>query len=687
MHVQHLDPQKFLSAYGVDLQLLYPWEGVVEPPFGAAWATLKAGGSTKLHQHQEGETFFIMRGEGVMTVADESVPVRAGSVVFQRPFHQHTLTNTSEHEDLVLLTVWWEDRKLWAPPQTQDTAETAAQPAPRRWVMVTAAPPTPNGDLHLGHLAGPYLSADFYTRYLRLRGEAGFYACGSDDHCMYVERMGEKLGLSGHQSAERFVGQLEASLESAGIAMDLFLHPDESPHFAPLVHELFERLWATGKIEEREGPSPYCERCERYLFEADVSGGCPHCATRLTGNTCEACGRINDCKNLLEPRCNICGERAGERVFRRLFFPLSRYAKELTAYHRKTVMNAHLRAFCEQALAEGLPDVAISHPSSWGLPVALDDPAFAGQTLYVWFEMAARYFAYAQHVAEDAGESGGYRRFWQADDAEVVQFFGFDNSFYYALLLPAITLAFDAGLRLPTALVSNELYQLDGQKFSTSRGHAIWGRELLAEAGRDAVRFYLAHTCPEHEQTNFTREDFEHTIEKELRQGWGRWLHELETKVRAESTGAVPATGDWTAEQRHFFLQLERALADAAEAYEPATFSPQRLTRVMIELVRGARRFGAAENHWRSVAERSQERRTSLALELLAAKILAIIAAPVIPDFAAALWQGLGYDEPLGAGSWDRATEWVPAGQKLGELGREYFFRPEAVDVPVLATR
>ncbi|NJL28009.1 MAG: class I tRNA ligase family protein [Thermoanaerobaculia bacterium] len=594
MYVQHFDPQKLVSAYGVDLQLLYPWEGVVEPPFGAAWAILGAGNSTKLHQHQEGETFFITRGEGVMTIGGDRVEVRAGSVVFQRPFQQHTLTNTSATEDLVLLTIWWEDRKLWARDARTDTADTdAAQnvttPVARR-VMVTAAPPTPNGDLHLGHLAGPYLSADFYTRYLRLRGRPGFYACGTDDHCMYVERVGQKLGLGGEQAAAHFTAQIEASLAEAGIAMDLFLHPDRSEHFAPLVHELFDRLWTSGKLEAREGPSPFCERCARYLFEADVTGGCPACGTSVTGNTCEACGQVNDCHNLVAPRCTACGEPAGERVYRRLFFPLGRYAEMLTTYHRKTAMNPHLRAFCERALASGLPDVAISHPSTWGLPVPLDDAALSGQKLYVWFEMAARYFAYAQHLAEAQGEDGGYRRFWCADDAEIAQFFGFDNSFYYALLLPALTHAFDPELRLPTAFVTNELYQLEGLKFSTSRGHAIWARELLAEAPRDAVRFYLAHTCPEREQTNFTRAEFNRTIDTELVVGWQGWLHELAAKVRNESAGKVPSTGDWTSEHRAFYHLLERFLDDAAEAYEPATFSPQRLTRVLCELVRSARR-------------------------------------------------------------------------------------------------
>ncbi len=670
MPVQHLDREKFLRAYGVDLQVLYPWDGVVEPPFGAAWAILAPGEATKHHQHQEGETFFIARGTGVMTVGEESVPVEAGSVVFQRPFHQHTLTNTSDTDDLMFLTVWWEDRELWSGGDGNETSEPEAQAAPRR-VMVTAAPPTPNGDLHLGHLSGPYLSADFHTRYLRLRGVEAHYACGSDDHCMYVERMGEKLGMSGDQAAEHFFSMTGETLDMAGIAMDVFARAAALPRFETLVLELFDRLYHAGELEEREGPSPYCEGCERYLFEADVSGRCPHCGAGVTGNTCEACGRINDCIDLVDARCTACGDKPATRTFKRLFFPLSRYGEALERYHRKATMNAHLRSFCERLIADGLPDVAVSHISDWGIRVPLAEGAFADQTLYVWFEMAARYFAYAERLNELAGAEDDYGRFWRSEDATIVQFFGFDNSFYYAILLPALYLAFDEELRLPAAFVLNEFYRLDGEKFSTSRGHSILGRTLLGAAPRDMVRFYLAYSCPEREETNFTLGEFEDTVERELIDGWQRWLRELGAKVRAECDGVVPATGDWTPEQLHFYRQLGKSTAEAAESYEPATFSPQRLTRVLSELVRTAHRFGKTEDHWRAVPDRGQERRTGLALELLAVKVLAATAWPVMPDFSQRLWRDLGY-EPAPP-SWESSPSWVPAGQKLGELGGEYF--------------
>lgn len=673
-HLRHLDPKTFFQAYGVDLQLLYPWEGVVEPPFGAAWATLAPSGSTKRHQHQEAETFFVARGRGRMTIDGESFDVAPGSVIFQRPFEQHILSNLSPTEELLFLTVWWEDRRLWSlKDRSPKAAEGGAAPVEQRRVMVTAAPPTPNGDLHLGHFSGPYLSADIHARYLRLRGIDSAYACGTDDHCMFVERRGEQLGMTGEAATEHFANAITESLDLAGLDLALFVRPARSESFKRQARAFFDHLYKTGKLEIREGPSPYCESCQRYLFEADIRGHCPHCERNMVGNTCEECGRINDTIDLLEPRCTSCDGKPTERLFKRLFFPLHLYADQLAEYHRQTAMSPRLRAFCERLLADGLPDVAVSHVSSWGLPVPLEDEAFAEQKLYVWFEMAARYLAYAEQLATAVGSDDGFRHYWQAEEASIVQFFGFDNSFYYALFLPALYLAYDARLRLPTALISNELYRLDGKKFSTTRQHAILGRELFGRIPRDMARFYLAYSSPEREPTSFTLAELAATVDRELL-AWNSWLRELGEKGRRSFAGLIPATGDWTDEHQAFFASLKRLMTGAERTYEAATFSPQEATRILCELVRQARRFGKGEDVWQGVPDREQERRTGLALELLAARTLAVLAFPIMPEFATRLWRDLGHAGSPDAGTWEDDPSWLPASQELGSLGETPYF-------------
>ncbi len=668
MLIRKLDPSTFFNAYGVDLQLLYPWEGTVRTPFGAAWAQIPPAGSTKHHNHQEGETFFIMRGRGRMTVGEESVEVEPGDVVFQTPFDKHTLVNLSDSEPLLFLTVWWEDKELW--PDEDAPVEPATEPARRR-VLVTSAPPTPNGDLHLGHIAGPYLAADVLTRALRLSGAEAYYACGSDDNSEYVKSKGAQIGLAPQPAADRYIASIERALGLAGIGMEVFVRANESPHHRKLVQEFFLELYHGGKLVLRESPCAWCESCDCYLFEPWIAGTCPCCGSGLVGNTCEECGRVNDAR-VGSPRCNRCGSPATERTVRRLVFPLADYGPMLSKYWEKTAMRPHLRTFCEKLLADGLPEVAVTHLTDWGIPVPL--PGWEDQRLYVWLEMAPRYFAYARHVLEKLGTGEDWPAFWKAPDAQVVQCFGFDNSFYYAAFLPALFKAFDPDIHLPVAFVVNEFYQLDGKKFSTSRQHAVWVNELLDGVPADVVRFYLSWVAPETETSNFSLLDFVATADRELAGGWQPWLRELFGKVHAEQGGKVPATGDWTAEQRAFFGYLERLSAEVGRAMAPESFSPQQAAHLASELVRAARRFGKAENHWLGVPERSQERRTGLALELLAAKLLALIAAPLMPGFAGRLWKDLGHPEPGPApGAWAARMEWVPEGQTVATPADPYF--------------
>jgi methionyl-tRNA synthetase len=536
-------------------------------------------------------------------------------------------------------------------------------------IMVTAAPPTPNGDLHLGHLSGPYLAADILTRYLRLRGTDAHYMCGSDDNCNYVHTNAARLGLGAQEGADRMVADIEATLRAARIEVEQFVRPNASPIYRETVQEMFRRLHDTGRLEEREVPSPYCEGCARYLYEAYIKGHCPHCGALSGGNYCEECAWPNHCSDLRDAYCTQCGKPAARRPCRRLFFPLSRYARELRAMHRQVAMSPRLRAFCEKALAAGLADLAVSHVGDWGIPVPV--AGFDDQRIWVWCEMAPRYLAYARHLG------GGWERFWKADDAAVVQCFGSDNAFFYALFVPALLHAYDPAIRPPAAYVMNEFYRLDGRKFSTSRRHAIWGRDLLADVPGDVVRHYLAATCPEVESTNFELASFAETADRELLGEWQPWLEELARRLReefADQAPAAPAAGAWTAEHRLFHERLRRLTAEAARAYQAATFSPQRAARALGELVREARLFGRTEECWRGVPARGRERRTAAALELLAAKTLALAAAPLMPDLAARLWHELGYAAPLAEQRWEDRPAWVPAGQRLRGLGGAPYF-------------
>ncbi|HEX2204038.1 MAG TPA: class I tRNA ligase family protein, partial [Longimicrobium sp.] len=452
--------------------------------------------------------------------------------------------------------------------------------------IVTATPPTPNGDLHVGHLAGPFVAADVHARYLRLRGRDARLVCGTDPHQSYVAFKAAQLGEAPRETAARFGAEIEATLAAARVELDHFGRPLEpaSTH-RDVVNAAFARLWREGRLVPAERPWLYCEGCGDWVFEAYVSGRCPHCGAGAGGGGCEACGRPNDCVDLGEPRCRA-GHVPSVRMRRQLVVPVAPHLDALRAYLDGAEMSPRVRALSERVLEDGFPEVSVTHPAGWGLPAPV--PGWEHERLLSWAEMAFGYMAIVEDLAKRDPSLAG-RSLWQGEGTEVVQFLGYDTAFFHALLNPLLYLAH--GTEPPRTLVSNEFYRLDGAKFSTSRMHAVWGRELLAEAPADAVRFYLAWTAPEREQTNFTRADFDDTVRRELVEGWQGWLRDLGARVAAEG-GEAPRAEATTPEHHAFVAELERLRDEAAAGYAAATFSPQRAARALCEVARRGRRFG-----------------------------------------------------------------------------------------------
>jgi methionyl-tRNA synthetase len=557
--------------------------------------------------------------------------------------------------------------------------------APRR-VLITATPPTPNGDLHIGHLSGPYLGADIYSRALALRGTEHYYITGSDDHQSYVAFKGEQLDWTPARVADHFGDEMYRTLEAAGIQVDFYARPRKSRSHIPFVREFFLSLYKSGKLVRRASPSLFCTNCNRHVFEAFVSGKCPHCRCSSGGNACEDCGRPNDCADLIDPVCRSCGATPHIVSLERLYFPLSLYEHQLRRYHESVRMSPHIRAMCELMLAQGLPEIPVTHPADWGIPAPV--PGFEDQRLYVWFEMAPGYLAATQELTSTSRSVRGWEYIWKSDDASVVQFFGFDNSYFHAILFPALYLAWDPEIRLPRAFVTNEFYRLDGLKFSTSRNHAIWGRQLLDGISPDAVRFYLSYTGPEREQCNFTLEDFHLTVRRELEEHQEVWLRDLGRRVSEQFNGCSPRLtgrndedleGGLEEEQKEFLRSVLALVADGGKSSEPETFSPQNTTRICSELVRIARRFGKSEEHWFFPAAPRERLARSVALELLAAKAYILLMYPVAPAFGARGWEALGFRDIADA-KWSEILEPLPEGQMVSGLASLGFhLNPAAV--------
>jgi methionyl-tRNA synthetase len=372
---------------------------------------------------------------------------------------------------------------------------------------------------------------------------------------------------------------------------------------------------------------------------------------------------------LRDPVCNICGARPGIHKLTRFFMPLSPYEKQLKEYFDTAIMSSNVRALGEQVLKDGLPEMAVTHPANWGLSA----PGLSGQKIWVWFEIALWHFAATQALAEAIDEPGGWERFWKSTDVEIVQFFGFDNTFFYSLFFSAAFQAWDREICLPQVLLANEFYRLEDLKFSTSRNHAIWGRELLRHQNVDLVRFYLAYSGPETEQTSFVFSEYEQTVRKELLDGVQGWLRQLGSAVSDEYNGIAPSPGVWTETMHSFYDRLNDILRKAKASYSAKEFSTQRVARLLLELAREARFFSHSESHWKRVSNRRLTRNTALALELMAARTLALLAAPIMPGFSARLWQDLGQTQSLQVQSWPHDLEWVGPGTRISNLNGNYF--------------
>ncbi|MEM7351850.1 MAG: class I tRNA ligase family protein [Acidobacteriota bacterium] len=656
MLIQKMSPEAFSKAYGILCLGAHPWQGVAEAPFYATWCAIEPGHVARAHKHQEHEVFAIVKGRGMMRVDDERVEVGPGDMVFMQPWNVHELTNLSDEDDLLFLDLCWESMEE-AAADNEAALSTVAERSEHE--LVIATPPTANGDLHVGHLAGPFLAADIYARYQRLRGVEVTYLTGADRHPTYVAARAHQLGEAPAAIAERFGQQMAETLGRANIEVDHWARPDRSPHHVSWTRDVFATLFERGVLVARDAPTLYCEPCRQWLHEAFVHGKCPHCGADSGGNACESCGRPNDCVDLIEPRCSLCQGEPQTRDVERIYLPLAPFADRLETFWSEVGMSSHLQALCSQMLADGLPDIAVSHPGEWGIPVPVE--SFEGQRIYVWFEMAPGFLAATREALEGRQDAPDWRQLWTAERHEIRQFFGFDNGYFFALLFPAIQMAYDGDLHLPKTFLVNELYRYEGSKFSTSRNHGLQARELLAQVPVDTARFFLAYDGPEREQTTFSMAALRETVERQLAGDWQTWLRGFAEGVEEEFEGVVPGTGAWTDEQQRFFRTLGQLVASAAEAYEAATFSPRRAARVLCQLVEEARRFAGSEEHWRGLAHRFEERRTAVALEALAAKTLAQLAAPIMPGFAQDLWHSLGCNGEL---RWDETPEF-PSGQKI----------------------
>ncbi|MEH1015333.1 class I tRNA ligase family protein [Micromonospora sp. CPCC 206060] len=654
MIVSRFSRSELSAAFGIEMS------SIDGPGPGSGWGRVAPGGRSDPHQHDETEVFVIVSGSGDLLVDGERTPVGPGSVVVVEPFETHVIENTGP-DDLVFFDLYWRD-----PLRAVEAAGAVRQRFGQRPVFVFSTPPTPNGDLHLGHLSGPYLGADAFVRFQRMNGTDAWHLTGSDDYQSYVVERARRDGTEPAETAAHFSAAIRATLHLMDITPDQYTVTNDDEGYAPGLRRFFSRLVASGSVRPQETGAVFDDETGAYLYEVSVSGGCPGCGGETSGNICEECGEPNTCADLTDPRASRSGAPARPGRITRFCLPLHEFGAQVADHHRTGRVPVRLRELAARVFHRGRLDLPVTHPSGWG--VTPDEPGAPGQVIWVWPEMAYGFL----HGIELLGRRLG--RHWQADapeqDWKIVHFFGYDNSFYHSLLYPVLY-----GLAFPRWRPDidyhvNEFYLLSKEKFSTSRRHAIWGRDILGPDSVDAVRYFLASTRPEGRRTNFEPSAYEAVLRDTLIGSWQRWLTELGGRVRKWYGNVTPDAGVWRPEHTAFLDRLHTRLTAITGSLGQDGFSLNQAAAELTGIVTDVTRFTGSAYALQDDERWHDERRTTVALELAAARLVAACAVPVMPRFAARLAGCLGLPE---IATWPRTVELLPAGTRI-DLADTIFF-------------
>lgn len=480
-------------------------------------------------------------------------------------------------------------------------------------MIVTITPPTPNGGLHLGHLAGPFLSADVYARAQRQHGHEVLLLCYSDDYQSYLARKARELGREPRDVSAKYAAEIAETLERANVKLDWFLRAWGNRHFQHCVGEHFRAVRAAGAISSRPGLVPWCGACELLGYEAFARGSCNHCGAPSDASQCEDCAASPDATQMGHLHCTQCGTPTTWRQMPRQIFELGRFREALLADHADSTSRGPLREYLQRTLA--LPDLdwAINRPREHGIPVELEDGSL--ELISTWFSGLAGYQACLEEMSASTGRTDVLEDFWRRRDTQLVHFLGFDCSFSHAIGYRAILHT------LPAApgrvrYYTNAFLKLDGKDFSTSRGHAIWARDVLDRLDADVLRRYMVSVAPEEETANFDSAGFAAWTGTAQREGQAALERARRVAVPA---GALPAALEaWPAARR-----LRSAWQAATAA---GSFSGLALSRVLEDAF---------------VQLRAVESREDTA-QAAALALLAGVAGSVMPGFAAGITHALG---------------------------------------------
>lgn len=522
---------------------------------------------------------------------------------------------------------------------------------------VTAALPYANGPVHIGHLAGVYVPADIYVRYLRSRGKDVLFVCGSDEHGVPITIRAKKEGVSSQQIVDKYHHAIKNSFKEFGISFNIYSRTSSAVH-RETAAGFFTTLYEKGAFEEKVSEQFYDEKNKQFLADRYIKGTCPNCGYQEAyGDQCESCGTSLSPSELINPKSTISGEEPVLKETRHWYLPMNQYEEWLRTWilegHKEWKTNVYGQ--CKSWLDQGLQPRAMTRDLDWGVPVPL--PGAEGKVLYVWFDAPIGYISASKEWARNNNRD--WEPYWKEDSSKLVHFIGKDNIVFHCIIFPCILKAHE-GYVLPDNVPANEFLNLEGQKISTSRNWAVWLHEFLEElpGKEDVLRYALCASAPETKDNDFTWRDFQARNNNELVAILGNFVNRALVLTQKYYQGVVPVAGDLLAVDKEVLLQLKDYPDKIGASLDSYRF--REALSIMMDLARMGNKYLADNEPWKLIKTDEKRVETVMNIGLQIAANLSILAAPFLPKAAdklatmlnmePAAWSDAGRSDLLKAG-------------------------------------
>lgn len=519
---------------------------------------------------------------------------------------------------------------------------------------VTSALPYANGPVHIGHLAGVYVPADIYVRYLRLKGEDVLFIGGSDEHGVPITIKAKKEGVTPQDIVDRYHGIIKKSFEDFGIAFDIYSRTTSKVH-REVASEMFRTINNKGGFIEKTSEQYYDETAQQFLADRYITGKCPHCGNENAyGDQCESCGTSLNPTDLINPKSAISGSAPVMKETKHWYLPLDQHE----AWLRKWILEDHkewkpnVYGQCKSWLDMGLQPRAVSRDLDWGIPVPVEGAE--GKVLYVWFDAPIGYISNTKELLPDSWE-----KWWKDEDTRLLHFIGKDNIVFHCIVFPAMLKA-EGSYILPENVPANEFLNLEGDKISTSRNWAVWLHEYLEDfpGKQDVLRYVLTANAPETKDNDFTWKDFQARNNSELVAIFGNFINRALVLTQKYYDGKVPALGELTDYDKQTLEEFVNVKADVEKLLDNFRFRDAQ--KEAMNLARIGNKYLADTEPWK-VAKTDMDRvSTIMHLSLQIAANLAIAFEPFLPFTSEKLrkmlnlkafdWKELGRIDLLKAG-------------------------------------